>query len=335
VTEFYSQDDDMDFWENMGQETAASEETPAEVVTEEAPAEDTAEAQPETEPQAEAPTEERPRDEKGRVLPKEETPEEPQYDPAVQDYLAKYGGDPEKALAAAVEAQRKIGEQGSELGELRRLIEERIPEQQEEQPSYDQDALAEWFETNPTRIPQVASQAAQQYGSSNPLYISAITAWREIDEVGATAFNNEVIKNELRTELQGATPTSQPWESTAAQFAQSHPDFQNYAPQMQEIAKEYEAVVQNTLQDGTPEAQLQVLKFLYQEARGRQADTLTATKTQVAQEAQEGADRAIQDAQVASATAVKSDPPRKSAADLIAEEWDALERPLADGWNVG
>lgn len=53
----------------------------------------------------------------------EPTPEESQqFSPEVQAFLAKYDGDPVKALAAAAEAQSVIGRQGNELGELRNTV---------------------------------------------------------------------------------------------------------------------------------------------------------------------------------------------------------------------
>lgn len=72
----------------------------------------------------------------GRFAPaKPDTPAQPQDtstergasvvtsdDPAIADYLAKYGGDPEKALAAAVEAQRLIGRRDEERDTLREQV---------------------------------------------------------------------------------------------------------------------------------------------------------------------------------------------------------------------
>src|SRR3990167_6887886 len=85
------------------------------------------EAQALAEPAAESVYEGPPRDEKGRFAPHAEVESEPEPpEPAPDDpaptepdpiaaYLAKYGDDAEKAYAASVEAQSKIGEQAREL----------------------------------------------------------------------------------------------------------------------------------------------------------------------------------------------------------------------------
>ncbi len=65
-----------------------------------------------------------PRTPTGQFAPKETVQEESEtstateeIDPLVAEYLAKYDGDPEKAIKAAAHQQRLIGEQGSKLGE--------------------------------------------------------------------------------------------------------------------------------------------------------------------------------------------------------------------------
>src|SRR5689334_10344773 len=88
--------------ELTGTPPEAPEVTEAPEVVEEAPA---AEAEPE------AP-----------AVGSEAEPEAPGYPEEVQAYLSKYGGDVAKALEAAIHAQAKIGEQGNEIGELRRMV---------------------------------------------------------------------------------------------------------------------------------------------------------------------------------------------------------------------
>lgn len=342
MTEFYAEDNDLDFWSNMGQDEAASEEeTPAEaVVAEEAPAAaDTAEPEAAAEPEAEAEPEPGPaRDpETGRFMSKEDAAAI--EDPDVQRFLSKYGGDPEKALRAAVEAEKMIGKQGSELGELRRVIEERFAAAEPEDTGneiYDPNALEEWFDANPHQVPVVALQA--HHDGNEFLRDAAMLAWEDLDRAGAKQFERQVLRDELRREQQAAqTQASQASDlsRTAAQeFGESHPDLAKFAPAMQELAGQYPSMLE-ILGRGSKEAQIEVLDFLYTKARARHADTLTATTKEVAAAQEADADRAIQEAAVASATTVKADPPRKGAADVIGEEWEAYEAPRRDGWNLG
>ena len=90
----------------VAEETVAEE---AEAVEEEVVEEEAAEEEPA----------ERTRDEKGRFAPLK------QEDLAteIQAYLDAHGGDVAAALRDATEAQKVIGRQGSELGDLRKAVE--------------------------------------------------------------------------------------------------------------------------------------------------------------------------------------------------------------------
>lgn len=335
MTDFYPQEDDAGFWENMGLETeAASEpEIPVESVVEaEAPAEeaDTAEE--------EAP-EGRQRDEKGRFVAAE--PEETQEEtPAEKLYAGKYKSIEELERAYS-EAEKKIGSQGSEMSELRKAVEELRESFEEDdddyqEPVYDTDTLRTWFDENPSQIPSVAITAHQQ-GNIN-LRNQALAAWEDLDPVSARHYEREFLKDELRREQQQVVQSQSEMRSLSAQvareFAQSHPDMDALAPAMREIAAEYPQMAR-ILQTNDRSAQLEYLDFLYTKARGRQADTLTQATKEVEARQTEEVDRAIADAQVASAKTANPDTPRPSAADLIGMEWDAIEKPYADGWNVG
>ena len=338
MTDFFPQDDDAGFWENMGQEApaASEEETPVEsVVAEETPAE-VAETAPE-----EAPEEGRARDDKGRFVAAEpEVEEAPQEEtPAEQLYAGKYRSVEELERAYS-EAAQKIGSQGSELSDLRKAVDElresfEQDDDHQEQPNYDPDTLQEWFENNPSQIPQVAVSAHQQ--GNIALREQALIAWEEIDPASARLYEREFLKDELRREQQQALQTQSETRNLTAdvakEFAQSHPDMDTLAPAMREIASEYPQMAQ-ILQSNDRAAQLEYLDFLYTKARGRQADTLSTATKQVEAQQTEEADRAIAEAQVASAKTANPESPRRSMADVIGAEWDAIEKPLADGWNI-
>jgi hypothetical protein len=335
VSSFYQEDDDMGFWENMGQEAepdaTAEPEAPEPEV---APAEPEATPEPEAEPEPQPESTDRPRGPDGKFIAKESEAAEPEaQEPAEPELIGGKFKNVDALLEAYQQVEREKGRLAEELGGVRQLIEERLPAQEPQQPSYDHDALADWFDQHPTQIPAVAAQAHRE--KNRMLYSAALAAWRDIDETGAADFDREVLKDELRAELQPA-PAEQPWEATAREFAKQHPDFDQYATAMQEIAAEEDIgeIVNRTLEDGTPQAQLRVLSFLYREARGRETANLNATVKEVAREAAQSEQRAISEAAVASAITVQPDQPRKSAADLIGDEWEALERPRRDGWNI-
>lgn len=133
----------------------------------------------------------------------EETEPQAQYPEDVQRFLSKYGGDVNKALEAAVHAQTLIGEQGNELGELRRMVQD-LHERQPERPAPSpfvpegiQDAIVE--------SPQdVAVWAIQN--ENGQVYQAAMAEWYEQDAFNASRFERqlerEALKQELRAEVQ-------------------------------------------------------------------------------------------------------------------------------------
>lgn len=263
-------------------------------------------------------------------------------DPQIAALLEKYGGDPNKALAALAGAQELIGRQGNELGELRRLVEERVGSLEETvraaaQPQYDADELTEWFAENPTRIPDVARDAF--YRGNEQLMDAAIEAWEEVDRSGARKFERDVAVARARQQLAADSEQTNErvaeWNSVSQQFAAAHPDLEQLAPTMRELAPQYPNMLQ-ILQSGTPEARLEVLDFLYEKARGHNGDTLATRSREIAREQAEEGHRAIEQAAVASAAATRT-APAASVAERIASEWDTADAPFKageSGWNI-
>lgn len=113
-------------WDDETTDEATTTEE-GDTVPVEAPAEEEtveAEEEPETE-EVETEEEDAEADE-GEEGEEEEVVEAPQFsdDPEVQAFLAKYQGDPEKALRGAAELQRVLGRQGQEKAVLARKVEE-------------------------------------------------------------------------------------------------------------------------------------------------------------------------------------------------------------------
>jgi hypothetical protein len=259
-------------------------------------------------------------------------------DPRVESFLSKYDGDVDKALHAAAELQTVVGRQGQELGELRELAErfDRLEQTvtTATQPQYDPNDLDAFFAENPTRIPEIAQQAF--YARNDALLEAAIDAWEEVDRAGARRFNREVAvaraRQEVQAEQQQSSQAMQGWNDVARTFSEQHPDIEQHAPKMRELAEQYPHIV-SVLQTGTPQARVEVLEFLYEKARGHASDTLQATSREIAREAANAAHDAIKEAAVASAaTAVTA--PATSVADRIAAEWETADAPYNDGWKI-
>lgn len=350
MSDFFGQDDDLTYWESMGQTdgTQPQEAAPAEAsadtavtedVVQEAPTDTVETAAEETQEQQQ----QRLRDEKGRFAKaQEETPAEA-VDPELEAFLAKYGGDAQKALRGAAEQAKLMGRQAQELGEYRAYIEQIQAQQAQAQQPQQQyvapDALAEWAQSlPPTSLPMVVQQAYQQ--GNQAAADAALAELGEYDRTAARQLDRWMIQQDfLRTQQQAQqvqTQTQSEWDRAAEQFAQQVPDLTKFAPQMMELAGLPEnADILRLIESGSPTARITALRLLYNEARGRETATLNSSAMEIVQQQRDDADAAAAAAQVVSAATTKPMPAGKSAADRIGDEWTAIEQPLKDGWNIG
>jgi hypothetical protein len=333
-------------------------EEPAEYVAEqvEAPAveADTATADetpaPELEPAAEAEpvAEERPRDpETGQFISRNIEID----DPDVAAYLDKYQGDPVKALRAATEAQRKIGEMGNELGQYRQWYEQQQAQQPQQQTgNVDVATLQDQlFENQHAIIPTI--QSAHQralLGDSQAALVrdTAIATLRDLNAVEAERYSRWVAQSEWQAQQQtqqvAQTQQQTAWNQTVAQLEQELPRINELAPTIMEIAQQPQfGAALEVLQSGNPEARAWAIRTLYREAeaqKGRQnADTLSQTAAQIAKDTAVEAERAIAEASVASATTSvptrELTPKEKDLAETYAA-WDADDAKYSRGWNI-
>ena len=168
--------DDQEFAAALAAQVASSEETPA-FEEPDTPVEDTVE---ETPVETDEP---------------EEAVEDPEPDPEPDlqhPLLEKYGGDVAKALAALEAAQSKIGEQGSELAEYRRMVEQLIVNQQPQQAP-----MLGGFETQIDENPgQVAQWALQN--NQPAVYEQAMEAWFEQSPRQAAKFESALQFEAMR-----------------------------------------------------------------------------------------------------------------------------------------
>lgn len=177
-------------------EAAPSEGTPAEQVTERAT--------------------ERVRNERGQFAarePEAEAPENaeevsddaPAVDPNIEKFLAKYGGDVDKALEGAVNLQKQAGQQSNELGELRQLVEQlaqhQIQQQNQPQPQYVDQGTVDWFDQKMYENPNQTIEWARQQGNAM-LFQRGLDAWKEADPYSASVYTNELRNQQIRAEME-------------------------------------------------------------------------------------------------------------------------------------
>lgn len=334
MPEIFGENDDMQFWENMGQEAAPEEGTSA--VQEEATSEeDTAS--------------EKPRDEKGRFTAeqpeaaeqeKAEEPvaEEPEGEPEAPPDLDQLRSEIATLEKRLVDKDEFIGRQSTEVGELRQQLEARLAglEQRAAQPQISD--VDEFIDENPAQ----AAQHFYQQGDQHNL-VRALEAWEDVSPGTASLWAENIrLRQEFEQRLAGIEGATAPMHEEALRQQQAralnelkeqHPDFDNYINDMDEIAPEYPEVLQ-VLESGQPEAMGKALKALYDIARGRKTDTLNTAAKDLTRKQVEEEKRVREEAAVASATSSVTEEKPSGAADLIGKEWEALEAPYKGGWNI-
>lgn len=326
---------------------------------EDAPAEDTATTAPEvaetTEPELKADergnlhgpdgkfvekgTEEGEQEQETEEETDEETPEGEQSedtvdeweldvdDPDIAALLSKYDNDLGKALKGAAEAQKMVGRQGSELGELRQLqgkvetLEQMLAAQaaRPATPAVDYTSL---IEDDPKR----AAHVAMQNGDVDAM-VAAVSEWADSgeprDAFEAATFLNGVLRgyemDQLRAEMkENQTPapavaTSDAQE--AAKVLQKHPDLEKFLPEIGQVAQE-RPLLKQALESGSPQEKAIALEDAYLIARSRSdADTSADAVKRVRVRAAEEGQKARADAAVVSASrgsAASADQPTKA-----------------------
>jgi hypothetical protein len=244
--------------------------------------------------------EERQRDEKGRFVPKQAD-----LPPDIQEYLDAHGGDVGAALKDAIEAQKVIGRQGSELGDLRKQFE--AFESAQAKPRYDPNSLSQLIENDPAQATVLAYQAGDTATAS-----AALTAWKEEDPFAASQWVTDRRITELQNNFDQRLQTvSAPLQQRAAgqdfqealtTFARQNPDLDQYVGTMQTIASESPRILKILAEDPSVEAKIEVYDFLYNKARVRDTGRLAEQEQVVAAEESAAAEADKIGAAVASAT---------------------------------
>lgn len=246
----------------------------------------------------------------------------PPSDPELDAYLAKYGGDTEQALRAAVEAQKVIGRQSAEVAEARQMAQQiaelrQIADTQAaaQQPGYDPGAVEDWLAQNPQQIQSVLEQA--RASGDGYLYGKALVALADIDQAAAFDYHANAVTDakiaSLRQELAPVLTTVQR-QQTGTEFAaafqglsQKHPDFAQVMNNVtQDTLTSLPPEFVGTLQSGTLESKQRVLETLYWSSKGQQAGNL-AEAAQNAAATTHAATQADRIAATVASTAASSD----------------------------
>jgi hypothetical protein len=126
------------------------------------------------------------------------------------------------------EKDRVIGSMAQELGDLRKMVEERIPAQPEQQ--YDLSGAAAAILENPGLAPQAAMLALKQ--GDDLAYEQVLRAWHEVDPFAAVNYNQRKLAWEAQQALRAEIA---PQIQTASQLA----DREALAEASETLARQY------------------------------------------------------------------------------------------------
>lgn len=228
--------------------------------------------------------------------------------PEVEALLAKYDGDLNAALAAAVQAQSAVGRKNNELGDLRREIAEMRAAM--EAGFVSQTPYAQWPDEE--MVEEDPRQAVLQYRAiadaaferqDGETFNRAMQAWQEIDPIGNEAWATVKamqVQMSAAPEESGATGGDPEATRLSAALAEKHPDLRK--PEVQaaigELARS-RPTLERLLREATPVERVQILEDLYLEVASRNTSaTVRKARVKVAAQASEEARRARQEGQV-------------------------------------
>ena len=199
-------------------------------------------------------------------------PETGQFTTEEKLYAGRYKSV-EELERAVLEKQDFIDRQSNEIGMLRRL--ENLERQQAPAPQPQQSLPSNW-ETLLDEDPASAADIAYQRNDQEALN-QAVRAW---DEIAPGAPRLWAQNLELREKVDSLSNTfgQQTADQAYKEFARTHPDMEQYAGAMAEIAKQSPSVTR-LLEQGDPAVTTEVLDFLHTKAKAqagaRNADTLS------------------------------------------------------------
>lgn len=253
-------------------------------------------------PQGEQPpADDRPRDEQGRFAPAQA-----QDEPDVRAYLERHGGDVDKALRSAVEAQQELGRKNLEVGELRQMREQLDAIKQGMEPEFDPEEYQAYAMENPREAATLAWQQAKQSGDWR-LYQQTIETWRQEDPFAASDFHSDVKLAAVQEQWQQAqAPVQQElqnrdlalaMEAAVAQYPElARDDFvQSALPLVGQHSPWFAQQVASALQNGSQQDKVGALGLLAHHVRSLLNGATSETPQQSAGNAQAPAHPLIPD----------------------------------------
>lgn len=315
----------------------------------------------------------RPRDEQGRFAAADPEPEpvveEPaaeedapvvEEEPAVEEPVAEEETAAERLYAgnfknvddlerAYEDLRSKFGQQGSELGDLRKAFEDRFAEldQRLQTPQAPPVQItADLVEQNPAYATVLA------YEQNNPAALQiAFENWKVEDPTAAAVWlsdtkateREKALRQEYEAKLQqfeqrlapaAAAGEEQQLAGLVQAAANANPGLTEFVTgdQLAAVANEFPEDA-TTLATGTPDQKARALVKLFQIHRGRVSDNLAVSKEEIARTAAVEAQKVREEAFVASATSTSSGE-KPSAAERIAAQWAEARAPIDEGWNI-
>lgn len=214
-------------------------------------------------------------------------------DPEVAAFLAKFDGDPDKALKSAVEAAKLIGTQGNELGELRQTVAklegivetiQRVPAPQVQEVSLSRDQIDDSIAEHGGL--QLATWAAN---NAPHLVDPVLEAWGETEAFVAMKFDREYQTWKAEAEAAKATPPepsktdayiaeqieAKEMEDAMKAVAVDFPNFAAFAEFLNPALDASPKLVQQAVLSDDEETRSEALTLVFQRAEAMQQATLT------------------------------------------------------------
>lgn len=213
-----------------------------------------------------------------------------QGDPVAAAVLAKYGNDPAKVAQAYAELQKKLGQQGTELGQTRQentemaqllqemsQIREAVTQPQRNQ--FVDQSTSDAFDQLVMENPQQALEWARQ-NNNDLLYRRGISTWKEVDPYGAARYENALDMQALEQRFQQQYPTNESVEMQGAlmQVLAEHQEYGQYGQaELQAMIEKYPVVAAGLT--GNQQQKKQTIEVLFALAQGDTLRSLAFNQT--------------------------------------------------------
>jgi hypothetical protein len=165
-------------------------------------------------------------------------------DPDIAAYLERFGGDPDKALRAAVEAQKQIGKQGNELGELRQAVaklEGRI-DQAAVQPQVAPPQIQMSSEEIENMVVEHGGLQAATWAANNApnLLDGILRTWGADEAYDAAVFRQEYLAWKTEQDAAAAAPLT-PTVSQTEEYVKNELEGRRMQASLDAVAQDYES----------------------------------------------------------------------------------------------